>query len=368
MAAQWSCYTNAKTDEFSFRWTIADFHVTAADEANPLESPIFDVRTTDQYCVQWRLRLRCTPAAENISLALVQVGTQVQRGVGRVAPQVRQALPVRVTFSLLDKDGRKAHTKEQQMTRNSEVGCDDFISKKTLLESETLLHKDCLKVLCEVTVKRGVVHTPVRRTEQYYPDPQNDLGVQLGAVLGGPDEGLYSDFTITAGGLQFKVHKLLLATRSPVFRAMIDSNMVEGESSCVKMEDHTPEVVKEMLTYIYTGQAPNIEEFVEELLSIAHKYQLESLVLECGKELRNRLTPENAIHTLCQAEKYGIEPLRSACLSFIEVHFSEVEISPRFATLKTESPEMYIDILEKALGSGDPPSAKRARMLSPYNI
>ncbi len=80
-------------------------------------------------------------------------------------------------------------------------------------------------------------------------------------MLGGPDEGLYSDFTITAGGLQFKVHKLLLATRSPVFRAMIDSNTLEGECSCVKIEDYTSEVIKEMLTYIYTGQAPNIKEF-----------------------------------------------------------------------------------------------------------
>ncbi len=90
---------------------------------------------------------------------------------------------------------------------------------------------------------------------------------------------------------------------------MIDSNMLEGECSCVKIEDYTQEVVKEMLTYIYTGKAPNIKEFVEELLSIAHKYQLESLDLECGKELRNCLTPENAIHTLCRADKYGIEHL-----------------------------------------------------------
>ncbi len=168
MAAQ-SCYTNAKTDEFSFRWTIADFHVTA-DEANPLESPIFDSRTTDQY-VQWRLRLRCTPAAENISLALVQVSPQVQsqmhgatRGAfGGIAPRPHapQALRVRVTVSLLDKDGRKAHTKEsevQRITRNNEVvGFDDFISKKTLLESDILLHKDCLKVLCEVTVKGTIL-------------------------------------------------------------------------------------------------------------------------------------------------------------------------------------------------------------------
>ncbi len=123
---------------------------------------------------------------------------------------------------------------------------------------------------------------------------------------------------------------------------MIDSNMVEGESSCVKIEDYTPEVIKEMLTYIYTGQAPKIKEFVEELLSVAHQYQLESLVLECGKELRNCLTPENAIHTLCQAEKYGINLLRSACLSFIQDNLPAVEQSPRFATLKSENIEMYI--------------------------
>ncbi len=95
-----------------------------------------------------------------------------------------------------------------------------------------------------------------------------------------------------------------------------------------------------------------------------HQYQLGSLVLECGKELHNCLTPENAIHTLCQADKYGINSLRSTCLSSIRDNFPAVEKSPCFATLKSENIELYIDTLEleKTLGSGNPPSAKRARM------
>lgn len=179
-----------------------------------------------------------------------------------------------------------------------------------------------------------------------YPEPKDDLGTHLGAVLKGPDEGLYSDFTIKAGEQEFKVHKVLLATRSPVFRAMIDSDMVEGKSSCVTIEDHKPEVVKEMLTYIYTGQGPNTWGCIDSLLSIAHQYQVESLVLKCGSVLCNRLSLKNAILTLGQADKYGIKPLKSACVRFICTNFQAVKKSSPFMALKTEKPELYLEVLE----------------------
>ncbi len=369
MADQW-CVTYAKTDELSFRWTITNFDVTTDEAgAKPLESPQFTCRIPN---IEWYLRLRhgSVSSSENLSLSIVQLTTAYSRGGHN------QGIPLRgkVEFSLLNKNGQKEYSKESQMQElgaKKEVGFSDFIDKKTLLERKAdLLYDNCLKVLCELTVKGTIAHTPVQCIEDYlYPDPANSLGAQLGVVLDGPDEGLYSDFTINAGERRFKVHKLLLATRSPVFRAMIDSAMKEGSSSCVNIEDHSPEVVKEMLTYVYTGQAPNVKKLVEDLLSIAHKYQLDSLVLMCGKELRNRLTPGSAVLTLRQAEKYAIKPLKTACLKYALGNFKQVEKSAAFSALKTEEPELYLELLEaKTLSTVVALPVKRARNRHPGGI
>ncbi len=380
------CLTDTETHEFSFRWTITNFDVAMATNES-LQGPTFtssriaalntDLSNTPIDQCTWRLTLghrstwRSPPG--NVSLTFAQLTRNYYLEDRRYTKTICRDMPAqqaKFTLSLLNKGGEKEYSKTslmQELAAGNEVGFSDFIEMKTVLErKDDLLHDNCLKVLCELTIRGTIAHNPVRRIENYlYPDPANDLAAQLGVVLDGPDEGLYSDFTITAGERHFKVHKLLLATRSSVFRAMIDSTMMEGESSCVKIEDHSPEVVKEMLTYIYTGQAPNIKELVEDLLSIAHKYQLDSLVLNCGKELRDRLTPETVILTLRQAEKYAMKPLKRACLRYALDNFSEVEKSQAFSALKTEEPEMYLKLLEaKTLSTVDEdiaPPAKRAR-------
>ena len=45
----------------------------------------------------------------------------------------------------------------------------------------------------------------------------------------------------------------MLSARSQVFHAMFNSDMVENKSGSVNVEDFHPNVMKEMLQYIYTG-------------------------------------------------------------------------------------------------------------------
>ena len=69
----------------------------------------------------------------------------------------------------------------------------------------------------------------------------------------------YADTTITCGGKRFKCHKNILASRSPVFKAMFNSEMKEKKTGSVAIKDMTPEVLESLLAYIYTGHAPYIE-------------------------------------------------------------------------------------------------------------
>ncbi len=54
-------------------------------------------------------------------------------------------------------------------------------------------------------------------------------------------------------------------------------DMSEAKSDRVHIDDIEPEVLREMLRFMYTGTAPHLERLSDELLSAADKYQLERL-------------------------------------------------------------------------------------------
>ena len=69
----------------------------------------------------------------------------------------------------------------------------------------------------------------------------------------------YTDVTLSCGEKEFQCHKLILASRSPVFRTMFEEVMKRKESGKIEIKDEKVEVIEEVLKYIYTGTAPNID-------------------------------------------------------------------------------------------------------------
>lgn len=59
--------------------------------------------------------------------------------------------------------------------------------------------------------------------------------------------------------------------RSPVFAAMFEHEMEERKQNRVAISDVDHEVLKEMLRFIYTGKAPNLEKMADDLLAAADK-------------------------------------------------------------------------------------------------
>ena len=60
-----------------------------------------------------------------------------------------------------------------------------------------------------------------------------------------------SDVVLLCQGEEIRVHKSILNARSPVFRAMLQSPMLESTKGEVRIEDADKDVLKEMLSYIY---------------------------------------------------------------------------------------------------------------------
>lgn len=64
---------------------------------------------------------------------------------------------------------------------------------------------------------------------------------------------------------------LYIPARSPVFQAMFEHEMEERKHNRVDITDVDHEVLREMLRFIYTGKASNLEKMADDLLAAADK-------------------------------------------------------------------------------------------------
>ncbi len=114
--------------------------------------------------------------------------------------------------------------------------------------------------------------------------------------------------------------KFMLTVRSPVLKKMFETSMKEAESNEVIIDDITPAVGREMITYLYTDETPNIDSMVEELWFAAEKYELPGLKARCENEIAKQLKIDTAAHFLLFADRDcgdgGIK-LKKHVLSFI---------------------------------------------------
>lgn len=62
----------------------------------------------------------------------------------------------------------------------------------------------------------------------------------------------FSDVTLQIGCEQLNAHRLVLSVRSPVFRAMLMTNMSENDTGIIQIDDVEVEVMRECLVFMYT--------------------------------------------------------------------------------------------------------------------
>ncbi|XP_013190440.2 speckle-type POZ protein-like [Amyelois transitella] len=129
---------------------------------------------------------------------------------------------------------------------------------------------------------------------------------------------LFSDVTMkSAEGIEFKVHKAVLASRSAVLKAHFEHNTTECQTNIVESPLES-EVLREVLMFIYSDKAPRVDEIPERLLAAADYYQLSRLKGLCEEALHKKLTVENAIETFQLADLHSARTLKQLTLEFIK--------------------------------------------------
>ena len=162
-----------------------------------------------------------------------------------------------------------------------------------------------------------------------------------------------ADVEIICGERTFDCHQLILSARSPVFNAMFKTDMVEKKLQKVEIKELSPEVVAQMLSFIYTGSISEIEntpEFLFELLSAADQYQLELLKKLSEEKLSSSLTVENCVRILGLAETYqASENLKKVAMERVirNMHGLITSNSEDWSNMIKNQPDLAIEVMKQ---------------------
>ncbi|KAL7303426.1 hypothetical protein TKK_0004609 [Trichogramma kaykai] len=163
------------------------------------------------------------------------------------------------------------------------------------------------------------------------------------------DENLSDVKLRTACGKEIPAHRLVLATASPVFRAMFSHSMPGNRTSSVDMMDVSYETAVEMLRHIYTGSVKKCKiSTIIELLAAADTYQFEELKNKCEKILITNLSTDNVLEILEIANNHGAKILKKGIADFRKLRHAIDDLMLEDMILSDPVNGLVVDIEQKS--------------------
>jgi speckle-type POZ protein len=220
-------------------------------------------------------------------------------------------------------------------------------------KTTTYLPNDLLIIKCIMgVIKESQLNETAGRSEIEVPPP--DILEHLAKLLEAKEE---ADVIFSVGGETFEAHKIVLAMRSPVFKAELFGPMRKTRARSVTIEDMQPAVFRAYLHFIYTDSLPDLDdlqgndhcEMIRHLLVAADRYAMDRLKMLCQNILGNNLDVENVATTLALADQHNCVKLKDLCVEFLASSdkMDDVVATQGYANLKRSCPSVLIDALEK---------------------
>lgn len=315
----------------SYRWVIDNASVLAQEtkEAFTLRSPVFQVvlplRNAPKEELSWTLLAKKNLYHSPTSIYLCQ-GYEESSYSNKSKVLISDC-----TFSLLnpenceEKHHALAPTKEWELCESQqncvEQSFENDLVKECLLDG-TLTVQVKANLLC--------ITDPNETVDRAHNIPMDNIRSEMHSLY--KDE-VFTDATLKCKSKEFKVHRAVLASQSPVFKKIFEVDMKEKGSGVVKM-DFTPAVISDLVTYLYASTAPNVSTLAKELLNAANKYELPRLFTMCENELKMEIKVANVVDTLLLADKHSAVDLKKACFNFIRLHSVQVHNTSKWKSLK----------------------------------
>ncbi|GAB2289798.1 hypothetical protein Dimus_024102 [Dionaea muscipula] len=161
---------------------------------------------------------------------------------------------------------------------------------------------------------------------------------------------LFSDITLVASDdlsdAPILANKFVLVSRSPIFKAMLETAMEESISGTIKISDVTYHSLHAFVNYIYIADVCLNEKIASNLLILAEKYQVKHLNELCQKYLVSNLNWDNSISKYVFAYQHSAEKLLEASLSIITDDIDKFMNRDEYAELVNKDPLFVLGIFE----------------------
>ncbi|KAG8378624.1 hypothetical protein BUALT_Bualt07G0004800 [Buddleja alternifolia] len=263
------------------------------------------------------------------------LGETSEKYVGLFINRRSEGEGVRILFkmTLLDQSGEGKHRTLSLfdkvpdsgpilMGNRERTGYAHFIAQDRL-EKSSYLKDDCLKIECTI----GVVLPYETETMNLSVGIRkcNDVGVDFLTLL---ETGKFSDIIFYVSGKKFRVHKVILSSRSSVFESIIARHSNQQKIIITGVE---PRVFKALLHFLYTNMLPEDEKslacgyafgpsvsstFASKLLAAAHDYDVRSLKLICESHIWKSISLNRFAETISLAEMYNASALKHLCFEY----------------------------------------------------
>ena len=155
-----------------------------------------------------------------------------------------------------------------------------------------------------------------------------------------------SDFKIICDGQEFPCHKLILSSRSDVFKAMFHSDLkIDEDESTLTIPDIPADTMKVFLKFIYTDEVKT-ENIDLDLLIAADKYNIKKLVNICWKHLEGTIGTDNVMEIAFVSELLNNDQLFQKASQVIRENAGKVKKPEQWDQIKKSHPHIASKIMD----------------------
>ena len=161
-----------------------------------------------------------------------------------------------------------------------------------------------------------------------------------------------TDFTILSGTKSYRCHRVILASCSPVLKAMMMSGMKEATKKEVRLDNISPPILELLIDYMYRGAVDVPDEHLLATVEICDYLQLLDLKERCLSKAVNVFNLSNIVSWYKLADSLGAAELKKKSSEKLSASISEVAKQPDFLKLSLEEVASYAKHVADT--SGDP--------------
>ena len=254
-------------------------------------------------------------------------------------------------FSIVNSDGSTGYNLSltNDLPRESQsYGFEKFISHETLNSLRRLYPpSNDLNFFVEIdlTTYVNILRNPVyacKREKRYKVSNSVITNSNFEVLFENSD---FSDLTIICENERIPVHKAVLAAKSKSFYKKLKTM----KSNEFKLKIALP-VLYELLSFMYKGKCPNLQNYIDELFDAAVHCHMPDLKCLIEQTLMDSINLENSVDRLIWAEIHEAQNLKDCAIYFIKQNIQDIIKTKEFDSIIHEHPkltkELFCGIVE----------------------